>query len=388
MERRKHLTDKGVAALKPRAARYLLPDPELRGHYIRVMPSGAKSFVAVARNPLGKQIWTTTGRADASTIAASREKARANISRIRAGLTTAEQETFQAVAEQYKKRHVEAKGVRTAAEINRCLTKYILPHWAARDFASIRKSDIAALLDLVEDNHGPRMADCCLTIIRAIANWYSTRHDDYHSPITRGMRRSANTKRARILDDDEIRAIWTTADGTFGDIVKIALLTAQRREKVVTMCWHDITVDGEWTIPTSDREKGTGGTLVLPKEAVAIMTVRPRLASNPYVFVGRGAGHFNGASPCKRALDRKLPDIPGWTLHDLRRTARSLMSRAGVRPDIAERVMGHAIAGVEGVYDRHKYRDEKADALRRLAALIETIITRPMGNVVPMVAAQ
>ena len=57
--------------------------------------------------------------------------------------------------------------------------------------------------------------------------------------------------------------------------------------------------------------------------------------------------------------------MPQWQLHDLRRTARSLMSRAGVRPDIAERVLGHAISGVEGVYDRHPYRDEKADALRR-----------------------
>jgi len=50
------------------------------------------------------------------------------------------------------------------------------------------------------------------------------------------------------------------------------------------------------------------------------------------------------------------------------------MSRAGVRSDVAERIMGHAIPGVEGVYDRHSYRDEKADALRRLAALIESIV--------------
>ena len=57
-----------------------------------------------------------------------------------------------------------------------------------------------------------------------------------------------------------------------------------------------------------------------------------------------------------------LPEVPPWRLHDLRRTARSLMSRAGVRPDIAERVLGHAIVGVEGVYDRHSYgrRVEKA----------------------------
>ena len=190
------------------------------------------------------------------------------------------------------------------------------------------------------------------------------------------------------LSDDELRTIWHGADGTFGDIIKIALLTAQRREKVMTMRWQEVTADGEWTIPTNKREKRTGGTLMLPKAAIEIINARPRLASNAYVFPGRASGHFNGASPCKRVLDRKLPEMPGWTLHDLRRTARSLMSRAGVRPDIAERVMGHAIAGVEAVYDRHEYRAEKADALRRLAALIETIVNPPVDNVVPMVAAQ
>jgi hypothetical protein len=68
--------------------------------------------------------------------------------------------------------------------------------------------------------------------------------------------------------------------------------------------------------------------------------------------------------------------MPAWVIHDLRRTARSLLSRAGVRPDISERVLGHVIRGVEGVYDRHGYDDEKADALNRLARLIETIVIR------------
>jgi len=72
--------------------------------------------------------------------------------------------------------------------------------------------------------------------------------------------------------------------------------------------------------------------------------------------------------------------MPSWVLHDLRRTARSLLSRAGVRPDISERVLGHAIPGVEGVYDRHSYDHEKADALNRLATLIDTIVHPPEGG--------
>jgi integrase len=105
------------------------------------------------------------------------------------------------------------------------------------------------------------------------------------------------------------------------------------------------------------------------------------------VFAGRADTHFSGYSKAKRAFDARLPNLPQWQLHDCRRTARSLMARAGVRPDIAERVMGHAIAGVEGVYDRHSYAAEKADALARLAALIDGIVN-PRENITPMKRAK
>ena len=75
-----------------------------------------------------------------------------------------------------------------------------------------------------------------------------------------------------------------------------------------------------------------------------------------------------GKDPAKVTLER-------WTIHDLRRTAKTLMARAGVRPDISERVLGHVIAGVEGTYDRHSYADEKRDALEKLAATITRILS-------------
>jgi integrase len=100
------------------------------------------------------------------------------------------------------------------------------------------------------------------------------------------------------------------------------------------------------------------------------------------VFVGRAGTAFNFSVERKRQLDQKLGDVPHWTLHDLRRTARSLLSRAGVRPDIAERVLGHAITGVEGVYDRHLYDAKKAEALAKLATLVTRIVHPPAGNVV------
>ena len=305
---------------------------------------------------------------------------------MRAGLppVEAKAETFGGVADAWVKRHVIANGLRSHNEIGRLLANHVLPAWGDRDFLSIRRSDVAVLLDHEQDHHSARQADAVLTLVRSIMNWFATRHDDYVPPIVRGMRRQdpRAQARARIFEDDELRAIWNAAEdgGTFGGIVRMCLLTAQRRTKVAAMKWADVSLDGEWTIPKAPREKDTAGSLLLPQAAMEIIQVQPRL--NAYVFAGRGEGRFNGFGKAKSTFDAKLPEMPPWVLHDLRRTARSLMSRVGVRPEIAERVMGHAIAGVEGVYDRHSYRDEKADALKRLAALVERIVNLPAANVV------
>jgi integrase len=388
MADRKTLSDKGVAALRARAKRYALPDPALRGHYVRVTPNGQRSFVAVARSPAGKQIWTTIGDSGVFKIDDARNQAREIIKRIRAGLPPIEAKTESVadVAASWVKRHVDPNGLRSRREIVRMLESHILPAWRDRDFVAVKRSDVAKLLDHVEDKHGARAADYVLNVVRSIANWYAARTDDYVPPIARGMRRQAPSEqaRARILDDDEIRLIWqlTESAGAFGAIVRLALLTAQRRSKIAEMKWADVSVDGEWTVPQEAREKGGGGVLQLPEAARAIIQAQARVGHNPHVFAGRGiSGPFKGLGQAKAVLDSKLPpNMPGWTLHDLRRTARSLMSRAGVRPDVAERVLGHAIPGVGGVYDRHQYAAEKAEALRSLATLIESI-TAPARNV-------
>lgn len=385
---RKTLTDKGVAAFKPRAERYAFPDPELRGHYVRVQPSGARAFVAVARDPYGKQVWATIGAADVLGIEEARDRARKAIKRIKAGLPPIEpppikSDSVKDVAENWLRRYVAAKKLRSEREIRRTLEKYVLPYWADRDFVSIKRSDVAALLDQIEDDHGSRMADIVKAYLSGIANWFAKRNDEYRSPFVRGMNRHGNGTRSRILEDNELRAIWKQAEvnGRFGAVVRLLLLTAQRREKVVNMKWADIN-NGVWTIATAEREKGNAGSLALPAQALAIIKAQPKIGENPYVFAGRGnsAAHM---WQFKTPFDRKLPNMPRWTLHDLRRSSRSLMARAGVRPDIAERVLGHAIKGVEGTYDRHTYGAQKGQALAKLATLIDSIVN-PRDNVVPM----
>lgn len=390
---RRTLTDKGIAALKPRAVRYSFPDPQLAGHYIRVTRTGSKSFAAVARDPRGKQVWATIGPTDVHSVADARERAREAIRRIRDGLPAFEAppskpDTFEAIAEQWLRRHVQAKGLRSLAEVTRLLRVHVYPVWGGRPFRDIRRSNVAALIDEVEDDHGARQADYVLAITRQISFWYAARNDDYVPPFIKGMRRTNPKARARdrILTDDELRAVWKAADtsGPFGVLIKLLLLTAQRREKVVSMQWSDIGIDGTWRIRLEAREKGAPAEIVLPAAAIDIIRMQPQMGDNPFVLAGRGDAHINGFSKSKKTFDAKLPKgTPAWVLHDLRRTARSLMARAGVSNDHAERVLGHARPGVEGTYDRHHYRAEIATGLGKLAKLIDSIVN-PRENVLPM----
>ena len=392
-QRRRGLTDKMLVGLKRKPKRYIISDPEMRGHYVRVPPQGPMVFAAVARDPYGKQIWATVGSAAELKIEDARERARDAIRRIKEGKPAIEPpkpkpESVAEVAENWLRRHVEKNRLRTADEIKRILSRYVLPYWADRNFVELRRSDVAALLDAIEDKHGARQADAVLATLRSIASWVQSRDDDYIPPFTRGMRRVPTQQqngRARILTDDELRRVWGAAGeiGQIGPLVRLLLLTAQRREKLLTLRWDDIDAHGVWTIRTEEREKGNPGALQLPKVALDLIQAQPRFVGNPHVFPGPGSGSWLVTSKLKRQLD-DASGVTNWRLHDLRRTARSLMSWAGVLSEHAERVLGHAIRGVEGTYNRHSYDAEKADALRKLAALIERIVTPPAKNVVAL----
>jgi integrase len=319
----------------------------------------------------------------------------------------AEAGSFKEISESWIKRYVDERKLRSRPEIVRQLECYVYPRWATEKFFDIGRSTVNALLDQIVDKHGAPQADRVLAVLRTMMNWYATRNENYNSPIVKGMRRDARPARerarARVLSDDEIRDLWKATENgnSFGGIIRLLLLTAQRREKVVTMKWDDIA-DGVWTIATEAREKGNAGALKLPPVALKIIESQPMIDTNPYVFAGSERGRrwrksemkleppiFSSWSQRKEELDAKLPkSMPHWTLHDLRRTARSLMARAGVADNVAERTLGHAIAGVEGVYNRFEYSDEKADALSRLATLIDRIVNPPKGNVLPMPQAR
>jgi integrase len=221
-------------------------------------------------------------------------------------------------------------------------------------------------------------------------NWHATRSDDFRSPVIRGMARTKPKERARsrILTDDELRAVWTTAagqPGAFPMLIQFLLLTAGRRNECRAMTWAEI--DGaDWTLPAARNKTKVDLVRPLSGAALALLSRIPRIDGGPYVFSNYGQRPIGGLARAKARFDKACAGVTaGWTLHDLRRTARSLMSRAGVSSDHAERCLGHVIGGVRGVYDRHAYYDEKRAAYEALAAQIDRIVN-PVDKVAELAA--
>lgn len=136
---------------------------------MRVMPSGTKSFVAIAKGPTGKQVWHRIDNT-ALKVEDAEEKGREVLKKIKAGESLAPAESFEAVAAEWVKRHVEGKGLRSKPTINHYLKNYILPAWGSLLFASIRRGQVAKLLDEIEDSAGASAADYVLSIVRGISN--------------------------------------------------------------------------------------------------------------------------------------------------------------------------------------------------------------------------
>jgi integrase len=353
-------------------------DERVAGLALRVAPN-RKTWTLHYR--LGsKQVRWTFGTYPATSLGSARTKALEAKGLVEAGKdprSLAKRDTFQAICEEYFRR--DGKKLRSIALDESALRRLVYPAIGHRSIADIRRTDIVRLLDRIEDENGPVQADRTLAVIRKIMNWHASRSDDFRSPIVRGMARTKPKERARdrILTDDELRAVWRQAEanGVYGAFIRFVLLTAARRSEASEMAWSEIA-SGDWTLPAARNKTKVDLVRPLSKAALAVLPAR----QGDYVFTTDGKTPISGFSKFKRQFDKALP-LPSWTIHDLRRSSRSLMSRAGIPTDHAERCLGHAIPGVRGVYDRHEYHAEKARAYEALASQIDRII-RPRANVV------
>lgn len=394
------LTKRAVDALAPTDKDQVVFDADLSGFGLKITPSGRKVFLVQYRFPPGR-----AGRIRRYTIGAYGESLTPDQARgiavqvkgklaagidpvsereaILAEATKAAQEkrrkhtnSVEAIAAAFIERHAKPR-LRSWREYERMLQDYVLPDWGSRPITEIRRSDVTALLDMVEERRSAALADHVLAVIRKMFNWHAARDERFLTPLVRGMARTSITARARdrILNDDEIRALWRTLDQTpypFGPFVKLLLLTAQRRDEVAQMRWGEIEGD-LWVIPRERYKNGRANAVPLSKPVQQILSTLPR--TGEYVFTTTGRTPISGFSKAKAAIDT-ASGVTGWRLHDLRRTARSMMSRTGISSDIAERVLGHTIPGVAGVYDRHNYVAEKRLACQRLADEIIQAVER------------
>jgi integrase len=387
------LTDIAIRNLKPAAIRREIPDPGQRGLYVVIQPTGAKSFAVRYRYGGKPRKLTLTG---GISLAAARKAASDALYEVEQGrdpseakkttkakAALAQADTVQAICQEYLAR--EGHKLRTASNREATLRRLVFPAIGNQPIHALRRSQLIRLLDRIEDQNGERSADIVLAYLSRVFNWHAGRSDEFRTPIVRGMRRR-NTKehaRNRILSDDELRSLWQAADaGPFGCFVKFLLLTGARRGEAAAISWKEINGVAEWTLPAA-RNK-TKVDLVRPLSAAAQQELSklPKHSGTDFAFSIDGHSALGGFTRRKRVLDQ-ASGVTGWTLHDLRRTARSLMARAGVQSEHAERCLGHVISGVEGTYNRHDYVNEMRIAYEKLAVLIAQIVD-PQPNVVAM----
>jgi integrase len=387
------LTAKYVEHVRPKAARQEIPDEGCAGLYLVVQPSGRQSWAVRYRFGGRTRKLTLEG---VNSLASARRAATAALEEKAEGrdpakahqeakhkAVLANADTVEAICTEYLRR--EGSKLRTAEARRRTMERHIFPEIGALPIGTLKRKEVIRLLDKVEDRSGPRMADIVLAILSKVCNWHAVRDEEFRSPLVRGMSRSkpaSERARSRTLDDNELRSVWRAANeaGVFGALVKFLLLSAARRDEATRMTRDELAADGTWELPASRNKVKLP--LQRPLSQAALDVLPAPVEGCPYFFTADGMKPFANFSRSKAAFD-KLCGVSNWRLHDARRTARSLMSRAGVSPDHAEHVLGHVILGQRRTYDRHQFFYEKKAALAALAAQIDRIIN-PVPNVVAL----
>jgi integrase len=396
-----HLTDKKLQNLKlppDRQQESYFDDPAhsgVRGLFLHVSHGGTKTWRVMYYEAGGKSKTFMLGRYPVLSLAAARQGALAFLgdpkAAIEAKKPSKRADSFAQVSEDYLTEHIDAEKKRTAKIIRQQINKHLLPEFKNFKFADVRRAELAPLLARIQKKHGPSMADTILSLFRSIANWYRDNRDEYYSsPYTKALKKIKRKRiRDRVLTDDEIKVFWSvTANmGTFGSLLRVLLLTGQRRSKAVTLKWTDIR-DGVWHIHTEEGEKPNPGKIKLPAMVLDIIKAQPRLDKNPFVFAAtRGRGPFNAFSQFVQTLEQEmlksLPDMRPHTVHDLRRTMRTRLSKIGIPLHIAERCIGHSVGNErEKEYDHHDFEPEMTKAFDAFARHIQEIVTPPPANVV------
>ena len=261
----------------------------------------------------------------------------------------------------------------------------------------------------------PVMAGRTAAYGRACFQWAIKRELLASDPFT-GHDVAAVVQRDRVLDDGELAEVWQASEadtGLHGPIVRLLILTGQRKEEVACMAWEELSPDlATWTIP-GERTKN-GAAQIVPLSALAQAQL-PATRGKGLVFPGEGVRRvpaapqpgFQAWSKGKARLDTHIEkaraaaaseagtdaaSLPAWRLHDLRRTCATGLQRLGIRMEVTEAVLNHVSGsrgGIVGIYQRHHWQDEKRAALDAWARHVAWLLSGQddAGNVVVLVRA-
>ena len=401
------LTELGISKLAPPASgRIELFDSTLPGFGVRVTSSGVRSFFVMTR-VRGTLKRVTLGNHPTLKLADARTAAREAMAMARLGNDPSAvkraarrpaERPVEQVIEDYIARAQKARGRRSWPEVERSLTRELAP-WRGRPIESITRADVLELLDAIVDRGSPAMANLLLRHLKHFLGWCLERGLIEVSPAAAIRAPAEMRSRDRVLTEVELAAVWTACDTLgwpFGPLVRLLILTGQRRNEVAGMRWCDIDLQQRvWTLPRELTKSDRAHVVPLSDPAVEIIATLPRLGE--LVFPASRAGSSNAVSGFSRAkarLDAEMLrllrkdasehgqhaagiELKPWRLHDLRRTAASGMAKLGAPPHVIGHALNHAPAASLGqlgaIYVRHDYAPETRQVLAAWAGEVGRI---------------
>lgn len=390
---RKNLTDLFVQNVRQRGdhrADYL--DTSDPGLVLRVSPSGVKSWSYLYKVPgeggltrtgkprKGRQHRMTLGNYPMVSLGEAREKVRDLKTSVGQGVDprveamvlakSKADNTVDLVGQRMYQRVLDEGVLKRPDKIESALRLYIYPHLGQKPISEVTRGDVKALIARFMKLQKPSAADAAKKYMSRIFNFALDEEIIDRNPIDGLKRGHTQSKKDRILEDEELVAAWQAADNLgypWGDAVKLLMLTGCRKREITWAKWSEIKSNERALVIPSDRYK-TDQTLMVPMSDTAWSVLQAISREGEYIFSANGGeSPINSDTYLKRHLTKRLPDAtPPWTLHDLRRTLRTNLPRLGISGEIAERVLGHGPKDkIEGIYNLYGYADEKRDALQR-----------------------
>ena len=390
-------TKASVAALAPIAGQgeRIVWDAERRGLGIRIRASGARTWVIRPPRKGGASKLHALGPVEAMSLASARLTAEEKLAEAAGGIdpTKAKAEarkqaalTFGSLIDRYIA-DKEGAGRRPSTIGN--LKNHLNAHWLPlhdRPLNGITRADISKRHRELVTAHGAHAADRARSILSTFYVWAAMEGLADGNPVANTRTATTPTRRERTLSDPELAAIWHGCrDDDFGHIVRLLILTGQRRNEVAGLSRAELqAASGIWTLPAERSKNHRPHEIPLAPLALALLPSESTGRESRNFLFGDGGGPFSGFSKAKAALDKRLAGAVGeWTIHDLRRTCATGMANIGVQPHIVEAVLNHVSghkAGVAGIYNRAVYRDEKRAALNLWAEHVGKLVNANDGE--------